>query len=538
MLTRLRSRGAIGTRRPSENADDPACPSQEDDSSRRAVLGDVSNKRQPQNDAAGGKGARKQSVVTKKPKVTAKLAAPSGGAKAVETDHTAVAADVVVQKGSDEPTDDQRNARAPDAENVGNATRRVLKTRSAVSTSARRATRSTSRTTTNTNKRAGLEAQHDEARKQKRVKVSDGLNADAPQARAQTRARAQDDRPEHRDGITPSVARREDDEELKPRSLNFEYIVAPKHRLQRPCHSGAAHTDTIAPHDACDKENVLKVVPYVTDIFQHLYRAEARSCPEIYMHNQADINAKMRAILVDWLVEVHMKFHLVPETLYLCINIIDRYCSQVSVARSKLQLVGVTALLIACKYEEIYPPEVRDCVYITDRAYNRQEVLDMEQDMLQRLRFKITVPTAYPFLQRFLSLTKAPQLAQFAANYYMERTLQEHDLLQYKPSVVAASCVILALSNPDIPADTETLNPGMPRILLEYTGFEEKVLLSCAKLIATKVGEDPVTASKRQLVAVKRKYGHGKFRHVSTAISQPCVKYITTVKGRHNAGDA
>ena len=68
---------------------------------------------------------------------------------------------------------------------------------------------------------------------------------------------------------------------------------------------------------------------------------------------------QMRAILVDWLVEVHMKFNLVSETLYLCINVIDRYCEIVNVPRAKLQLVGVTALLIACKYEEIYPPEVR-----------------------------------------------------------------------------------------------------------------------------------------------------------------------------------
>ena len=181
----------------------------------------------------------------------------------------------------------------------------------------------------------------------------------------------------------------------------------------------------------------------------------------MYMHNQADINAKMRAILVDWLVEVHMKFRLVPETLYLCVNIIDRYCSQVSVARSKLQLVGVTALLIACKYEEIYPPEVRDCVYITDRAYKRQEVLDMEQDMLQRLRFKITVPTAYPFLQRFLNITKSSQIVINAANYYMERTLQEHELLRFKPSVIAASCVILALNNPDIPVEQGKTRPGL-----------------------------------------------------------------------------
>lgn len=158
----------------------------------------------------------------------------------------------------------------------------------------------------------------------------------------------------------------------------------------------------------------------------------------------------MRAILIDWLVEVHMKFRLVPATLYLCVNIIDRYCSRTLVERRKLQLVGVTALLVACKYEEIYPPEVRDCVYITDRTYTRQEVLDMEQDIVRRLEFKFTVPTAYPFLTRFLLIAQASELTKMAANYYLERSLQEYQFLNYRPSLVAASAVCLALNNPDI----------------------------------------------------------------------------------------
>ena len=89
------------------------------------------------------------------------------------------------------------------------------------------------------------------------------------------------------------------------------------------------------------------------------------------MANQKEINDKMRAILVDWLIEVHSKFKLQKETLFLTINIIDRFLEKTIVSKSKLQLVGVTALLIASKYEEIYPPEVKDFVYITDRAYSK-----------------------------------------------------------------------------------------------------------------------------------------------------------------------
>ena len=93
---------------------------------------------------------------------------------------------------------------------------------------------------------------------------------------------------------------------------------------------------------------------------------------------QTDINEKMRAILVDWLIEVHYKFKLLPETLFLTVNLIDRYLERNDVVRTKLQLVGVGAMLIASKYEEIYAPEVRDFVYITDKAYTKEEILIME----------------------------------------------------------------------------------------------------------------------------------------------------------------
>lgn len=138
---------------------------------------------------------------------------------------------------------------------------------------------------------------------------------------------------------------------------------------------------------------------------------------------------------------------------------------KVAVKRSKLQLVGVTALLVACKHEEIYPPEVRDCVYITDRAYNRQEVLDMEQSILRELGWKISVPTAYPFLHRFLTLLNASARVGHAAQYYLERSLQEHDMLSYRPSEVCCAAVILAFSNPDILLQDEdydrVISPGV-----------------------------------------------------------------------------
>lgn len=127
--------------------------------------------------------------------------------------------------------------------------------------------------------------------------------------------------------------------------------------------------------DDRDSDDPLSVTSYVQDMYQHFRSKEAftTACPE-YMDNQQFIDERMRSILVDWLVEVHLKFKLVPETLYLMVNLIDRYLAKKEVTRSKLQLVGVTALFIATKYEEIYPPELRDLVYICDRAYSKFEV--------------------------------------------------------------------------------------------------------------------------------------------------------------------
>jgi cyclin B len=98
----------------------------------------------------------------------------------------------------------------------------------------------------------------------------------------------------------------------------------------------------------------------------------------------------MRAILVDWLIDVHLKFKLLNETLFLTVNILDRYLSiATNLSRSKLQLVGVASMLISTKYEEIYPPTVKDYVYITDNAYSKEEILKMESHILITLDFNI-----------------------------------------------------------------------------------------------------------------------------------------------------
>uniref|UniRef100_A0A453EIM5 Cyclin-like domain-containing protein n=1 Tax=Aegilops tauschii subsp. strangulata TaxID=200361 RepID=A0A453EIM5_AEGTS len=117
---------------------------------------------------------------------------------------------------------------------------------------------------------------------------------------------------------------------------------------------------------------------------------------------QKDVNPSMRAILIDWLVEVAEEYRLVPDTLYLTVNYIDRYLSGNEINRQRLQLLGVACMLIAAKYEEICAPQVEEFCYITDNTYFKDEVLDMEASVLNYLKFEMTAPTAKCFLRRFV----------------------------------------------------------------------------------------------------------------------------------------
>ena len=118
-----------------------------------------------------------------------------------------------------------------------------------------------------------------------------------------------------------------------------------------------------------------------------------------YMLKQTDINEKMRMILIDWLIEVHLKFKLLPETLFLTINFIDRYLQNNQTPRDKLQLIAVSSLLIACKYEEIYPPEISSFVYITDNAYKKEDILNYEIKILGDLEYDLTYPSILRYLE-------------------------------------------------------------------------------------------------------------------------------------------
>lgn len=192
-----------------------------------------------------------------------------------------------------------------------------------------------------------------------------------------------------------------------------------------------------------------------------------------YMAHQPTLNWKMREILVDWIIDVHKKMRLSPHSLWLTVNLVDRTLASCVIERVRLQLVGIAALSLACKLDEVRAPYPGDLTYITDGAYTTGDLLDMELRVWKAVNYELIVPSGYNFIIHFLDTIHASDVTRSLALYYGERNLQEVTHLSAKPSVYAAACVYAAISQrlqqgepvcSDLPSEertrsTETLKP-------------------------------------------------------------------------------
>ncbi|CAL9767641.1 unnamed protein product [Musa acuminata subsp. burmannicoides] len=248
------------------------------------------------------------------------------------------------------------------------------------------------------------------------------------------------------------------------------------------------------------------------DIYRHLRIAETKKRPSTdFMEKiQKDINASMRSILIDWLVEVAEEYRLVPDTLYLTVNYIDRYLSGNEINRQRLQLLGVSCMLIAAKYEEICAPQVEEFCYITDNTYFKDEVFQMEADVLKYLKYEMTAPTVKCFLRRFIRAAQGsdevPALQlEFLASYVAEISLMEYSLLCYAPSLIAASAIFLArfILQPAKRPWNATLD--------HYTLYKPSDLSDCVKALHRLF----CTSSGNNLPAIREKYSQHKYKFVA-----------------------
>lgn len=257
--------------------------------------------------------------------------------------------------------------------------------------------------------------------------------------------------------------------------------------------------------DSADKKDTLAVVEYIDDIHAYYKKIESSSrAPANYMEQQFDINERMRAILVDWLIEVHYKFELMEETLYLTINLIDRFLAIQPVVRKKLQLVGVTAMFLACKYEEVSIPVVKDLVLITDKAYTGKEVVEMEKLMINTLQFNLSVPTAYVFMKRFLKAAQSDKKVELLSFFMTELCLVEYETLRFPPSMLAAAAIFTAQC-------TLGMAKEWTKTCEKYSNYTRDQLLECSKLMVTFHQK----AATGRLTGVHRKYSISKYGFVA-----------------------
>merc|ERR1712157_329386 len=133
------------------------------------------------------------------------------------------------------------------------------------------------------------------------------------------------------------------------------------------------------------------------------------------------------------------KHHSKPETLFLTVNIIDRYLSVKPVARKKLQLLGVVAVLIAAKFEEIDPPRGHELSYLTDKTCSKKDIINMEVNVLTALGFQIAVPTPAHFIDRLQRANGCEDKHSALAQYALELSLLDTHSLRYSPSVLVGA---------------------------------------------------------------------------------------------------
>lgn len=166
--------------------------------------------------------------------------------------------------------------------------------------------------------------------------------------------------------------------------------------------------------------------------------------PSNYMDIQTEITWRMRGILVDWLIEIHTSFRLLPETIFLAINIVDRFCATQVVSLVKYQLMGITALFIAAKYEEVVCPSVSNFLYMTDGGYSDDELLKAERWVLQMIGWDLSYPNPLNYLRRISKADDYDNQSRTVAKYFLEMCCVDRHLLAHPPSLQAAASAWLA----------------------------------------------------------------------------------------------
>jgi cyclin B len=270
--------------------------------------------------------------------------------------------------------------------------------------------------------------------------------------------------------------------------------------------------------DTSKINNVQIPKEYLNIIYYNLLKEEEREIKPMpdytYMSRQNEINEKMRSILVDWIIEVHFKFGFTDETLFMTVSIIDRYLSIAQISRTNFQLLGITALMIACKHEEIDLPKINDFIYITDNAYVKEEVIKMEEMVLSKLNFSFLYPSPIKFFE-YLSLHfHFEKKHHMMGKYLMESFLLDVKNMKYKPSIISCACTYIVMKFFKMPNYHDSYTKKF-YVLDEAVGkYSEHNIKECAKDICLYVDN----INKTNYKACLKKYSKPEQEKVSIII--------------------
>ena len=257
------------------------------------------------------------------------------------------------------------------------------------------------------------------------------------------------------------------------------------------------------------QENISFVGEYLEEIYMNLLLEESQATikPKFgYMDTQPEINEIMRAILIDWIIDVDLRFNLRQETLFLTIWLIDTYLSFAFVPRDKLQLLGITCLLISCKSHEIYYPQNNKLIEMTDNAYSKEEMLTMENEILKKLNFFIVCPNPIDFYNILSKMFNFEKKQYYLGNYFIESALVNYQILKYSSSVIASSCTYLVMKYYRINGYQKLYN----NFIINENNPED-VIKDAAKEIYVLVDN----LSKSKFKSLKKKYSLTQFENVS-----------------------
>jgi len=248
------------------------------------------------------------------------------------------------------------------------------------------------------------------------------------------------------------------------------------------------------------------VAEYGDEIFGYMKSLEQRMTPNPrYMEQQQEIQWSMRAVLIDWVVQVHGRFSLLPETLFLTVNYIDRFLSCKIVSLAKLQLVGATALFVAAKYEEVNCPTIQEIIYMVDGGYSVDELLKAERFMLSMLQFELGWPGPMSFLRRISKADDYDLETRTLAKYFLEITIMDERMVGCAPSFTAAGAHCMA-----------RLMLGKGEWTLPHAHFSGYTYAQLRQLLQTILDccEDP----RKHHSAVFEKYADKRFKRSSTYV--------------------